>query len=97
MRCLHCGTTVGLSVQHRATKGSGGSRSGERPANGCILCVAFNVALEADAGLAAWAREMGWKISRYDDPAEVPVYDVMDGCWYRLTDDLTPEGRVRVA
>lgn len=95
-RCIHCGAVDGLTVQHRAAKGMGGSLAAEHPANGVILCWALNVAAEADTGAAELCRAFGWKISRYADPERVPVYDAVDGRWYRLTDVLSPEGRVPV-
>lgn len=86
--CLHCGTTETLTVQHRGVKGSGGRRSADRPSNGVILCWALNVALEQDAGLAAWAEARGWKLSSHSDPTQERVLDATTGIWYMLDDEM---------
>lgn len=97
LRCIHCGVVVGLSVQHRAAKGMGGDPTADHPANGVILCLALNVAAEADVRAMELCVAYGWKISKHKDPERVPVYDAVEGRWYRLTADLTPAGRVPVA
>lgn len=84
--CLHCGTTEALTVQHRGVKGSGGRNSADRPSNGVILCWALNVALEQDAGLAAWAEGLGWKISSHADPTQLPVTDATTGLVWLFDD-----------
>lgn len=86
-RCMHCGTTDGLTTQHRARKGLGGRRTAERPSNGVILCGALNGAVEADAAVAAWARDRGWKASAYADTTKVPVLDGVTGEWWLLDDN----------
>lgn len=83
-RCIHCGTTEGLTVQHRANRGHGGSRSAESPANGVILCWGLNGALERIPEAADAARECGWKVSRHVDPATVPVWDGVTRGWWLL-------------
>lgn len=88
-RCIHCGTTEGLTVQHRANRGHGGSRSAESPANGIILCWQLNVDMERSAAVAKWARGFGWKSSRHVDPATVPVWDGPAGRWWLLEHDGT--------
>lgn len=87
--CLHCGETDNTTIQHRAVKGNGGRNSAEHPANGILLCWLLNVALEQDADLAAWAEEMGWKISTHADPTTVPVTDATTGERYLLDADWT--------
>lgn len=93
-RCWHCGVEAAIGVQHRGVKGMGGSPDAERPSNGIVLCNALNVAVEQDADVAAWSEAYGWKVSKWVDPATVPVYDAMTGYWWLLLDDWT---RVRVA
>lgn len=87
--CWHCGEDVAVGVQHRAVKGMGGRGDAERPSNGIILCNALNVAVEQDSEVAAWAEAYGWKVSRWVDPATVPVYDAVRGEWWLLRDDWT--------
>lgn len=86
LRCIHCGTTDALTCQHRGVKGTGGRNSAERPSNGIILCWALNVAIEQDAELAAWAEEMGWKISTHADPTTIAVYDTTEAAAFLLDD-----------
>ena len=88
-RCIHCGTTEALTTQHRGVKGTGGRRSAERPSNGVILCWSFNVDIEANAELAAWAIQCGWKISTHADPAKMRVWDANELAWFMLADDFT--------
>lgn len=86
-RCIAHGCVDGLSVQHRAVKGLGGRRTAERWSNGIILCADLNVALEADPGVAAWGRRLGYKVSTHADPSKVPVYDGVTGEWWLLDDN----------
>ena len=85
--CWHCGTAEGLTVQHRANRGHGGSRSAESPANGIVLCWQANTELESIASAATWARYNGWKVSRHVDPATVRVWDVNTLSWWLLDHD----------
>ena len=87
--CPHCGTTETLVPQHRANRGHGGSKAGERPSNVIVLCALFNGLIESDAKAAGMAKRYGWKLSRYDNPLEQPVYDVIAGNWFLLGDDFT--------
>lgn len=87
--CAHCGATEGLSIQHRANKGMGGSKVLERKSNGIILDAIYNSALEQHADLAEHARRMGWKISRYDNPAEVPYWHHPTQQWWMADDGGT--------
>lgn len=83
-----------MGVQHRAAKGMGGNPEAERPSNGIVLCNLFNSDMEANAALRELAVAYGWKVSRWDDPATVPVYDALTGAWWLLGDDWS---RRRVA
>lgn len=98
-RCWHCYEEVAIGVQHRAAKGMGGSRELERPSNGIALCNLFNSSLESDSELARFAESYGWKLSRTQNPAAVPVYDAVTGYWWQLLDApiLSPLARIRVA
>jgi hypothetical protein len=49
----------------------------------------MNGLIESDAKAAATARRYGWKLSKWDNPAEKPYYDLLDGKWYLLGDDFT--------
>lgn len=89
--CLHCGATEALAPNHRANRGHGGSKSAEVASNVVILCSLFNGLIESDAKAAGMAKRFGWKISRYDNPKEMPVYDVVVGEWFFLNDDFTRE------
>lgn len=85
-RCIHCGTTEGLTIQHRANRGMGGRPSADVPSNLILMCGALNVALEQRADLAEWARRCGWKVSRHLDTREVAVWDAVAGLWLYLDD-----------
>lgn len=80
--CLHCGTTEALAPNHRANRGHGGSKKSEVASNVVILCSIFNGLIESDAKAAGMAKRYGWKLSRYDNPTEKPVYDAIVGQWY---------------
>ena len=83
--CPHCGRTDDTLVpNHRANRGSGGHKAGNAPANIVVLCSSANYLIESDTQEAETARRFGWKISRYDDPANVPVYDAVTGRWWLL-------------
>jgi hypothetical protein len=88
--CLHCGLDdETLTVQHRANRGHGGYKAGNDPANYLLLCSFFNGLIESDSKAAGMARRYGWKISRYDNPSEKPVYDLVSGAWFILNSDWT--------
>lgn len=89
--CAACGTTYGLTLQHRAGKGMGGSKAAERYSNYLSLCWSHNVDLESNADLAARGRAYGWKCRRnvLMTPAETPVWYVYEQAWFHLEDDGT--------
>jgi len=80
--CYHCGTTEALAPNHRANRGHGGSKKSEVASNVVILCSLFNGLIESDSKAAALAKKFGWKISRYDNPLEMPVFDAVLGQWF---------------
>lgn len=86
--CLHCGETEAVSPNHRSNRGMGGSKLLDVPSNLVLLCSELNGLIESDAAYAEIAREFGWKLSRYDKPAEIPVLDNMAGAWYLLNDSF---------
>ena len=92
--CLHCGTTEALAPNHRANRGHGGSKKAEVASNVVILCSLFNGLIESDVKAAGMAKRFGWKLSRYDNPLEMPVYDMVAGVWW-LLDDNYQKGKLQ--
>lgn len=84
--CAHCGTTSGLSIQHRINRQAGGSKYRDSPSNLFVLCLIENQKLEADARAARIARFNGWKLRSYEDPLEVPVWYETEDAWFKLDD-----------
>ena len=92
VHCPHCGTTDDTLVpNHRANRGHGGFKAGNAPANIIVLCARMNGLIEADPEAATVARNAGWKIGRYDDPAEKPVFDMTIGAWFYLDNNYGKE------
>lgn len=87
-KCAHCGNTFGLTIQHRANRGMGGSKLRDGPENLLTLCWQSNTRLESDSAFADLGRAMGWKLRSWQDPTEVPVR-YYDGNTYTLTDRFT--------
>jgi hypothetical protein len=87
--CPHCGDTETLVPNHRANRGFGSPKSLGKPSNILVLCSLMNGLIESDAEAAKTARRYGWKISKYDNPAEKPYYDLIAGRWFLLGDDFT--------
>lgn len=83
-RCVHCGTTEGLTIQHRANRGMGGSKTLDGPENLIAMCALANFRLEQDSAFADLGRIYGWKIRRSEDPTAIPVL-YPDGNHYSLT------------
>ena len=67
----------------------GGSKVRNRASNIITLCSVVNGLLESDADVARLGRERGWKISGYEKPEEVAVYETWSGLWWLLWDDGT--------
>ena len=67
-----------LVPQHRANRGIGGYKAGDALSNVVLLC-AYNSLIESDSVIAAEARQLGIKISRYADPRTVPVQHQQHG------------------
>lgn len=87
--CLHCGEREAIAPNHRANRGMGGSRERDVPSNIVVLCSYLNGLIESDAYAANLANQFGWKLSSWDDPKEVPVYDTQTNTWFQLTDEFT--------
>ena len=85
-RCYHCGTSEGLQIHHRRSKGFGGSKLLDLYQNLIAVCAAYNYAMEADADTAAEAREYGHKLQSWRDISD-PVFDTPNLTWYKLTED----------
>lgn len=83
--CPHCGLPA-TTIQHRSRRGSGGSNGAERPSNIIGLCWMGNDSDANEAGVRPVFELYGWSVSRYDDPAEVPVFEAWSGLWLRLDD-----------
>lgn len=81
--CWHCGTESTLVPHHRANRGHGGSKVLDTLRNVILVCAEFNQAMESDAAVAAWARDLGLKLSRYASPT-APVFDNWAKKWYLL-------------
>lgn len=85
--CVCCGETEAIAPNHRANRGMGGAGKDSwlnAPSNLVTLCSRMNNLIETDADYARLAVSRGIKISKYDDPEKVPVYDAKSGLWYTL-------------
>ena len=90
--CLHCGLEDDTLVpQHRVNRGAGGSKAKRlsNASNIITLCAYFNYLIEASSDAAVTAQHHGWKLSTWQNPLEVTVYDYVSGNWYLLLDDFT--------
>jgi hypothetical protein len=88
-RCWHCGTSdTTLIPQHRLGRGMGGSKSLLRnsPSNIITFCSLANGQIESDPKAQDQARNFGWKLSNFQDPKNILVFDAYDGNWYLLND-----------
>lgn len=85
-RCVSCGTSDGLTWQHRAATGMGGAgKKANRltAADGLTACVMCNMRFESDMQELALAS--GWKLRRHRGgiPAsELPYRDAVTGLWW---------------
>lgn len=84
--CYHCGEREAVAPNHRANRGMGGSKLLDVPSNLVVLCSRLNGLIESDERYAVQAKSYGWKVSKWDDPASVPVYDFQTREWYLLND-----------
>lgn len=77
----HCTRFTGLTIQHRANRGMGGSELRDGLENLLTLCATCNVLLEQDARWAEIGRERGWKLFSWENPARVAVWFAWAGEW----------------
>jgi len=84
--CPHCGATGEMLVpHHRKNRGMGGSpKIAKLPSNILSVCAEINGLMESDSEWAEKARTYGWKLSSWQDPQVVPVYDAITTFWFRL-------------
>ena len=86
--CPHCGKVPPYLIpHHRANRGSGGSKLANRASNILAICSILNGEMESNPLVAEMARAYGWKLSRYENPLIVPVFDALTGNWYQLDDN----------
>ena len=83
--CPHCGATNGLQTHHRANRGMGGSKAMDRFDNYLRVCPELNFAMESDPAMATEARDMGWKLGKWDG-FDTPYFDRVQMKWYLLTE-----------
>lgn len=82
--CVHAGYDTGRLVpQHRAG-GMGGGASKHRLENLLWLDSLMNGWIESDPELQAQAKARGIKVSKFVDPARVPVFYAHEWRWYFL-------------
>lgn len=85
--CVHCGDTEYLVPHHRMNRGMGGSKKRHVPSNIIVVCSWLNIAMEADAVIAADARRLGWKLRMGQQPDLTPLWDAQTGEWVLLGDE----------
>lgn len=97
--CLHCGETEAIAPNHRINRGMGGVGKNSPlnlPSNLVILCSQLNGLIESDDRWAAFAKRYGYKLERWQNPAEEPVFDFGSGVWKLLDESfgssVVPEG-----
>ena len=92
-KCVACGRWTMLTIQHRVSKGMGGSKLFDTIPYLLTLCVSCNGRLESDFEFAELGRTNGWKLDRNQnppvDPTAVPVNYF--GQWYLLQKNGTKE------
>lgn len=85
-KCVACGDINNLTIQHRVSKGMGGSKQFDTIAHLLTLCLLCNGRLESDAEFAEMGIAYGWKIRRNTKPLPDPTKTAVrysDG-WYLL-------------
>lgn len=85
-KCAMCGRRA-TTANHRANRGAGGFRAANRLSNASASCHECNGLIESDGPLADVARERGVKISKWDDPTEIPYLSPLYNVPVLLDDD----------
>ena len=80
--CWHCGDDTTAIPHHRVNRGMGGSKARDEPSNVIVMCSYVNGLMESDPIMAQMAREYGWKLESWQNPATVPVFNVTQNEWY---------------
>jgi 5-methylcytosine-specific restriction endonuclease McrA len=85
-KCVACNSASNLTIQHRVSKGMGGSKLYDTFPYLITMCQPCNVGLESNYELAEQGRFNGWKLSRNTrppvNPEEVPVK--IGATWFYL-------------
>jgi hypothetical protein len=83
--CWHCGQEEDLIPHHRLNRGAGGKNSkANQSSNIIVMCSKINGLMESDARWANKARDCGWKLSSYQNPDEIPIFDFITGKWFTI-------------
>jgi hypothetical protein len=83
--CWHCGQEDDLIPHHRMNRGAGGKNSkANQSSNIIVMCARINDLMESNAAWAAIARERGWKLSSYQNPDEIPIFDDCLKKWFTI-------------
>jgi len=80
--CWHCGDFTTAIPHHRLNRGMGGSKARDEPSNVIVMCSMMNGLMESDPIMALMAREFGWKLESWQNPAEVPVFNATQNEWF---------------
>jgi hypothetical protein len=83
-------TPNNLTIQHRVSKGMGGSKKFDTPAFLITMCLSCNIELESDSAKAEVGRANGWKLSRNAYPAinpeQVPIK--VGAKWFYIDNEM---------
>jgi hypothetical protein len=87
--CPHCGRQDDtLVIQHRISRGMGGSKRRNQPSNLLVMCSEINGLLESSALWASTGRRFGWKLESWEDSEFAPVYDYVSKTWSMLDNNM---------
>lgn len=81
--CWHCGKESDLVPHHRANRGMGSFKALDTLQNVIMVCAEYNAQMESDAAVAAFARNLGHKLSKFMSPS-APLFDNYLKKWYLL-------------
>jgi hypothetical protein len=60
----------------------GGSKARDEASNIIVMCSMVNGLMESDPIMAQMARDWGWKLESWQNPAEVPVFNATQNEWF---------------